>query len=79
MTVMSYRIDIFRRLNMCGRYYFDGDTYRLVGRVIEDCQYAVSYTHLDVYKRQGVHSAVVGGAITRPQDITKKFVKVLNK
>lgn len=41
MTVMSYRIDIFRRLNMCGRYYFDGDTYRLVGRVIEDCQYDI--------------------------------------
>lgn len=32
-----------------------------------------------VYEECGVYSAVVGGAITRPQQITARFVKVLDK
>ena len=64
----------------------DGPHYELIEKLVKDCKVPIIAegkinTPEDLKKvfDLGVHSAVVGGAITRPQDITKKFVKVLNK
>ncbi|MFR6098573.1 SOS response-associated peptidase [Longibaculum muris] len=50
---------------MCGRYYFDGDTYRLVGRVIEDCQYDYEEYENDFYPGDNIPVlAVKSGKLT---------------
>lgn len=62
----------------------DGPNFELLERLVKECKVPVLAegkinTPEDLKKVYdlGVYSAVVGGAITRPQEITKRFVNVL--
>lgn len=63
----------------------DGPDYDLIQRLIDDLSIPVIAEGRIHYPEQlskvfefGVHSAVVGGAITRPKEITERFIEVLN-
>lgn len=62
----------------------DGPNYKLIKEMVEKCHVPViaegkinSPEELKKVMDLGVHCAVVGGAITRPKQITERFIKVL--
>lgn len=64
---------------------YEGPNLELIGQLVQDLHIPViaegKINHPDDLKavlKAGAYSAVVGGAITRPQLITKKFVSILN-
>ena len=64
----------------------EGPNFELIKQVVEQCHIPVIAegkinTPEDLKKvyELGVYSAVVGGAITRPKQITERFVRVLDK
>lgn len=64
---------------------YEGPNLELIGQLVQDLHIPViaegKINHPDDLKavlKAGAYAAVVGGAITRPQLITKKFVSILN-
>ena len=64
---------------------YEGPNLELIGQLVQDLHIPViaegkiNYPDdLKAVLKAGAYSAVVGGAITRPQLITKKFVSILN-
>jgi N-acylglucosamine-6-phosphate 2-epimerase len=64
---------------------YEGPNLELIGQLVQDLHIPViaegKINHpgdLKAVLKAGAYSAVVGGAITRPQLITKKFVSILN-
>ena len=63
----------------------DGPNYELLKKCVDELNVPViaeGKIHTPeelkrVYDECGVYSAVIGGAITRPQEITKRFVQVI--